>query len=180
MFVSGVRAETSTRTGGVQGYENEGLRGLKALGVRELSYKLAFLACHVCLTNPRVSVKPNIWTWRSHFLSLTITLMVNSFIHFCSLAVRRSGMRSRQQRALRNRCRYRSGRRCLKWVKIKTSITTSAPASSLPFMVSHYHYHWPYMSYSKLDTHKLTLSKYVLFILRSVWILNSDWLECVH
>lgn len=50
----GVRAETSSRTAGAQGYENEGLRGLKALGVRELSYKLAFLACHVAPTNPRV------------------------------------------------------------------------------------------------------------------------------
>ncbi|XP_042581511.1 DNA replication licensing factor MCM6 [Cyprinus carpio] len=53
----GVRAETSSRTPGVQGYENEGLRGLKALGVRELSYKLAFLACHVAPTNPRFGGK---------------------------------------------------------------------------------------------------------------------------
>uniref|UniRef100_A0A672M3E2 DNA replication licensing factor MCM6 n=1 Tax=Sinocyclocheilus grahami TaxID=75366 RepID=A0A672M3E2_SINGR len=53
----GVRAETSSRTAGVQGYENEGLRGLKALGVRELSYKLAFLACHVAPTNPRFGGK---------------------------------------------------------------------------------------------------------------------------
>ena len=29
-------------------------RGLKALGVRDLSYRLAFLACHVESTNPRV------------------------------------------------------------------------------------------------------------------------------
>ena len=51
----GVRAETSTRLGaGGQGFEAEGLRGLKALGVRELSYKLAFLACNVAPTNPRV------------------------------------------------------------------------------------------------------------------------------
>lgn len=49
----GVRAETSTRLGG-QGFEAEGLRGLKALGVRELSYRLAFLACNVAPTNPRV------------------------------------------------------------------------------------------------------------------------------
>ncbi|KAM4727618.1 DNA replication licensing factor MCM6 [Anableps anableps] len=50
----GVRAETSTRVpGGPQGFESEGLRGLKALGVRELSYRLAFLACNVAPTNPR-------------------------------------------------------------------------------------------------------------------------------
>jgi len=53
----GVRAETSTRVGGGQGFEAEGLRGLKALGVRELSYKLAFLACHVAPTNPRFGGK---------------------------------------------------------------------------------------------------------------------------
>lgn len=53
----GVRAETSTRVGGGQGYEAEGLRGLKALGVRELSYRLAFLACNVAPTNPRFGGK---------------------------------------------------------------------------------------------------------------------------
>ncbi|XP_047446608.1 DNA replication licensing factor MCM6 [Mugil cephalus] len=54
----GVRAETGTRVGGgPQGFESEGLRGLKALGVRELSYRLAFLACHVAPTNPRFGGK---------------------------------------------------------------------------------------------------------------------------
>lgn len=55
VFSPGVRTETSTRVaGGPQGFESEGLRGLKALGVRELSYRLAFLACNVAPTNPRV------------------------------------------------------------------------------------------------------------------------------
>ncbi|XP_018598783.1 DNA replication licensing factor MCM6 isoform X2 [Scleropages formosus] len=53
----GMRAETSSRMAGTQGYENEGIRGLKALGVRDLSYKLAFLACHVAPTNPRFGGK---------------------------------------------------------------------------------------------------------------------------
>uniref|UniRef100_A0AAY4AK41 DNA replication licensing factor MCM6 n=1 Tax=Denticeps clupeoides TaxID=299321 RepID=A0AAY4AK41_9TELE len=53
----GVHTETSSRTAGTQGHENEGVRGLKALGVRELSYKLAFLACHVTPTNPRFGGK---------------------------------------------------------------------------------------------------------------------------
>ncbi|XP_056149352.1 DNA replication licensing factor MCM6 isoform X1 [Lampris incognitus] len=54
----GVRAETSSRVaGGGQGFEAEGLRGLKALGVRELSYRLAFLACNVAPTNPRFGGK---------------------------------------------------------------------------------------------------------------------------
>ncbi|KAG7251503.1 hypothetical protein CRUP_003913, partial [Coryphaenoides rupestris] len=42
----GLRTETSSRVGGGRGVEAEGLRGLKALGVRELSYRLAFLACY--------------------------------------------------------------------------------------------------------------------------------------
>lgn len=50
-----MQAESSTRVaGGPQGFESEGVRGLKALGVRELSYRLAFLACYVAPTNPRV------------------------------------------------------------------------------------------------------------------------------
>ncbi|KAI9518640.1 Zygotic DNA replication licensing factor mcm6-B [Dissostichus eleginoides] len=54
----GVRAETSTRVpGGPQGFEVDGLKGLKALGVRELSYRLAFLACNVAPTNPRFGGK---------------------------------------------------------------------------------------------------------------------------
>ncbi|KAM5153003.1 DNA replication licensing factor MCM6 [Mantella aurantiaca] len=53
----GVRAETSSRVGGAEGYEAEGVRGLKALGVRDLSYKLVFLACHVASTNPRFGGK---------------------------------------------------------------------------------------------------------------------------
>ncbi|XP_051875843.1 DNA replication licensing factor MCM6 [Pristis pectinata] len=53
----GVRAETGSRVSGADGYENEGVRGLRALGVRDLSYKLAFLACHVAQTNPRFGGK---------------------------------------------------------------------------------------------------------------------------
>uniref|UniRef100_A0A8C5R762 DNA replication licensing factor MCM6 n=1 Tax=Leptobrachium leishanense TaxID=445787 RepID=A0A8C5R762_9ANUR len=53
----GVRAETSSRVGGGEGYEAEGVRGLKALGVRDLSYKLVFLACYVSPTNPRFGGK---------------------------------------------------------------------------------------------------------------------------
>ncbi|XP_018417305.1 PREDICTED: DNA replication licensing factor MCM6 isoform X3 [Nanorana parkeri] len=53
----GVRAETSSRVGGAEGYEAEGVQGLKALGVRDLSYKLVFLACHVTSTNPRFGGK---------------------------------------------------------------------------------------------------------------------------
>ncbi|XP_069791270.1 DNA replication licensing factor MCM6 isoform X1 [Narcine bancroftii] len=53
----GVRAETSSRVSGADGYEAEGVRGLRALGVRDLSYKLAFLACYVAQTNPRFGGK---------------------------------------------------------------------------------------------------------------------------
>ncbi|XP_075876778.1 DNA replication licensing factor MCM6 [Nelusetta ayraudi] len=58
MRTPGVRSETSSRmAGGQQGFEAEGVRGLKALGVRELSYRLAFLACNVAPTNPRFGGK---------------------------------------------------------------------------------------------------------------------------
>ncbi|MEE6489095.1 hypothetical protein FKM82_015484 [Ascaphus truei] len=53
----GVRAETSSRVGGGHGHETEGVRGLRALGVRDLSYKLVFLACYVSSTNPRFGGK---------------------------------------------------------------------------------------------------------------------------
>uniref|UniRef100_A0A8C3LZJ2 DNA replication licensing factor MCM6 n=1 Tax=Chrysolophus pictus TaxID=9089 RepID=A0A8C3LZJ2_CHRPC len=53
----GVRAETGSRVSGTEGYEAEGIRGLRALGVRELSYKLVFLACYVAPTNPRFGGK---------------------------------------------------------------------------------------------------------------------------
>ncbi|KAG8453222.1 hypothetical protein GDO86_000015, partial [Hymenochirus boettgeri] len=55
--IIGARAETSSRVSGVEGYEAEGVRGLRALGVRDLSYKLVFLACHVAPTNPRFGGK---------------------------------------------------------------------------------------------------------------------------
>ncbi|KAM4626249.1 DNA replication licensing factor MCM6 [Discoglossus pictus] len=53
----GVRAETSSRVTGAEGYETEGVSGLRALGVRDLSYKLVFLACYVSPTNPRFGGK---------------------------------------------------------------------------------------------------------------------------
>ena len=35
--------------------DNEGLQGLKALGVRELHYRLAFLATNIAATNKTVN-----------------------------------------------------------------------------------------------------------------------------
>lgn len=37
--------------------EADGVRGLKSLGVRELTYRLAFLACSVASTNPQFGGK---------------------------------------------------------------------------------------------------------------------------
>ncbi len=51
--MAGARAETSTRGKGRDGYDAEGVRGLKALGVRDLTYRLSFLACSVAPTKPR-------------------------------------------------------------------------------------------------------------------------------
>ncbi|XP_070536303.1 zygotic DNA replication licensing factor mcm6-like [Ptychodera flava] len=53
----GSRAETSAKVRGNEGYETEGMRGLKALGVRDLNYRLAFLACNVEPTNPKFGGK---------------------------------------------------------------------------------------------------------------------------
>jgi DNA replication licensing factor MCM6 len=49
----GARAESSARRT-AEGPETEGVRGLKALGVRDLNYRLAFLACSVTQSNPMV------------------------------------------------------------------------------------------------------------------------------
>lgn len=55
MFFLGARAESSARHRGRDGYESDGLKGLKALGARDLNYKLCFLACAVTPTNSAVS-----------------------------------------------------------------------------------------------------------------------------
>jgi hypothetical protein len=47
MFVPRIGGENST-----YGMEGEGVRGLKALGVKELTYKTAFLACSVQVRLP--------------------------------------------------------------------------------------------------------------------------------
>ncbi|KPP62458.1 hypothetical protein Z043_119358 [Scleropages formosus] len=58
LALAGTRAETSSRITGKEGFEADGIQGLKALGVRELSYWLVFLASHVAPTNPWVSSCP--------------------------------------------------------------------------------------------------------------------------
>ena len=49
----GIRAELNNRARG-KNTEAEGLKGLKSLGVRDLNYKLAFLACSITSSNPTV------------------------------------------------------------------------------------------------------------------------------
>ena len=49
----GSRSETSARVNGSD--DNEGVGGLKALGVRDLTYKMAFLAFHVSSCNTKVN-----------------------------------------------------------------------------------------------------------------------------
>jgi hypothetical protein len=53
----GARAELGSkgnRTGAQTSTADQGVQGLKALGVRDLSYKMAFLACAVSTQNPKV------------------------------------------------------------------------------------------------------------------------------
>jgi len=52
----GARAETRGRDRGMTSGA-EGVRGLKSLGVRDLTYRLAFLACSVASTNPQFGGK---------------------------------------------------------------------------------------------------------------------------
>ena len=52
------RAETSARLKGAEGYEQEGVSGLKALGVRDLGYKMAFLASNVLQSKTKVTSLP--------------------------------------------------------------------------------------------------------------------------
>jgi len=50
----GARAESSARH---KGDDSEGVSGLKALGVRDLTYRMAFLACSITPTNPKFGGK---------------------------------------------------------------------------------------------------------------------------
>ncbi|XP_039292443.1 DNA replication licensing factor Mcm6-like [Nilaparvata lugens] len=52
LSLPGARAESGAHHKTGDG-NNEGIRGLKALGVRDLKYRMAFLACSVTPTNPR-------------------------------------------------------------------------------------------------------------------------------
>ncbi|XP_077299805.1 minichromosome maintenance 6 [Arctopsyche grandis] len=52
LALPGTKAEITTRKAGTDGHA-EGVRGLKALGVRDLHYKTAFLACSVQVTSGR-------------------------------------------------------------------------------------------------------------------------------
>ncbi|XP_075127222.1 maternal DNA replication licensing factor mcm6 isoform X1 [Leptodactylus fuscus] len=57
LSVGDARMETGAKITGPEGFNTDGVQGLKALGVRDLSYRLAFLACHVGATNPRFGGK---------------------------------------------------------------------------------------------------------------------------
>ncbi|XP_075067399.1 maternal DNA replication licensing factor mcm6 isoform X2 [Mixophyes fleayi] len=57
LSVGDARMETGAKVAGGEGFNAEGVQGLKALGVRDLSYRLAFLACYVGATNPRFGGK---------------------------------------------------------------------------------------------------------------------------
>jgi len=54
-LAAGARAESSTRLRGGESQNLEGVRGLKALGVRDLNYRMAFLACTVIPCNNKVT-----------------------------------------------------------------------------------------------------------------------------
>lgn len=51
MALPGAKTQISSKH--KHGDESEGVRGLKVLGVRDLHYRMAFLACSVQATNPK-------------------------------------------------------------------------------------------------------------------------------
>jgi len=55
MLVKGARAESGTRLRGGESQNLEGVRGLKALGVRDLNYRMAYLACTAVPCNNKVN-----------------------------------------------------------------------------------------------------------------------------
>jgi len=69
----GARAETAAKVSGNQGYENEGVRGLKALGVRDLNYRMAYLACTVTATNARVCWRSVVCIWNNSVFLAFVT-----------------------------------------------------------------------------------------------------------
>lgn len=54
LSMPGAKAEIGSRH--KRGDQGEGVTGLKSLGVRDLNYRIAFLACSVTQTSQRVSL----------------------------------------------------------------------------------------------------------------------------
>lgn len=55
-YILGVRAQTKSHVRQKDADRLGGLRGLKSLGVRDLTYKMAFLACSIQPSNPAVLI----------------------------------------------------------------------------------------------------------------------------
>lgn len=51
LSLPGAKAEIKSKPG-----DNEGVRGLKALGVRDMAYSFSFLACSVQISSTRVCI----------------------------------------------------------------------------------------------------------------------------
>lgn len=60
-----VESERDTTVRPKEGFGNEGVTGLKALGARDLTYKLAFLACMVQPASSRVRALSTAQEWSS-------------------------------------------------------------------------------------------------------------------
>ena len=73
-MVEGARAESGTRLRGGESQNLEGVRGLKALGVRDLNYRMAYLACTVIPCNNKV----NIATFALHCTAGKVSLWFKS------------------------------------------------------------------------------------------------------
>ena len=66
----GARAEGGNRLRGTDTQNTEGVRGLKALGVRDLAYKMAYLACMVIPCNKKVKLSLHYGTDRLYLMKV--------------------------------------------------------------------------------------------------------------
>jgi DNA replication licensing factor MCM6 len=72
---SAASIETSTRVKTGVGFEDDGVRGLKMLGVRDLSHRLAFLACSITPCDSKVRLMMSL-QWAGLLLLLCVVTKV--------------------------------------------------------------------------------------------------------
>lgn len=80
LSVPGAKAELSSRP--KIGEQMDGIRGLKALGVRDLNYKLAFLSCSVNATTLRVRIQTFFCSSQIFLMNINFFFSIQKVIKF--------------------------------------------------------------------------------------------------